>query len=251
MLFGLPGDKPVPADYNGDTFADIAMYRPSTGYWYIWSCTGNGAITSIPFGVVHGHPDTLSDHALEVRNSLKQVLIFLILVLSLVRVNANVERSSSLIVEPDAVSPPELVLQTGHAKAVESLAFAPDRSWLASGSFDNSIRIWDVETGRELRSLTGHTGVIRSIVCSPDGKWLASGSNDKTLRLWNVDTGLETKRFENVDGTVEAVVFSPDGRLIASSGSAGNIILRDSGTGQETERLSGAVGRCACLGVQP
>ena len=165
--------------------------------------------------------------------------------------SAYVERSSSSVGEPDAVSLPELVLQTGHTKAVESLAFGPDKSWLASGSFDNTIRIWDVETGRELRSLTGHSGVITSLVCSLDGKWLASGSNDKTLRLWNVDTGLETKKFENVDGTVETVVFSPDGRLIASSGSAGSIIVRDIASGQETARLMGHTAGVASLAFSP
>jgi WD40 repeat protein len=139
----------------------------------------------------------------------------------------------------DEQSPPELVLQTGHSKAVEAVVFSPDGQWLASGSFDNTVRIWDVETGRELRSLTGHSGVVRSLACSPDGSMLASGSNDKTLRLWNVASGLEVKRFDAGDSTVEAISFSPDGRTIALAGSSGVVMLLDPATGQEIGRLAG------------
>ena len=50
----------------------------------------------------------------------------------------------------------ELVLQTGHAMGVDAMAFSPDGKWLASGSVDNTVRLWEVATGREVRALTGH-----------------------------------------------------------------------------------------------
>ena len=60
---------------------------------------------------------------------------------------------------------------------------------LASGSNDQTVRLWDSHTGECLRLLQGHTGLISSVCFSPDGSVLASGSNDETIRLWDVNTG--------------------------------------------------------------
>ncbi|MCP4372529.1 MAG: hypothetical protein GY797_31150, partial [Deltaproteobacteria bacterium] len=67
---------------------------------------------------------------------------------------------------------------------VRSVAFSPDGKFLASGSYDNTVRLWEVSTGEQLRELTGHSDSVWSVAFSPDGKFLASGSDDKTVRLW-------------------------------------------------------------------
>ncbi len=75
---------------------------------------------------------------------------------------------------------------TGHSDWVLSVAYSPDGRYLASGSYDNTIKIWEVATGKELRNLTGYYLPVNSVVYSPDGRYLASGSGDKTIKIWRV-----------------------------------------------------------------
>jgi WD40 repeat protein len=74
----------------------------------------------------------------------------------------------------------------GHGLAVNSLTFTPDGRGLASASDDNSIRLWNVATGRQGLILHGHTDDVTTIAASPDNMWLASGAKDKTVRLWSI-----------------------------------------------------------------
>jgi WD40 repeat protein len=69
---------------------------------------------------------------------------------------------------------------------VWSVVYSPDGRYLASGSWDKTIKIWEVATGKELRTLTGHSQTVFSVVYSPDGRYLASGSADKTIKIWRV-----------------------------------------------------------------
>ena len=87
--------------------------------------------------------------------------------------------------------------ETGHATSVNSEAFSPDGTQLASGSWDRSIRLWDVSTGQEVRRTEGHSDWDFSVVFSPDGTRLVSRSDDGTIRLRNVATGQELYRLDH------------------------------------------------------
>jgi WD40 repeat protein len=126
---------------------------------------------------------------------------------------------------------PELVVQTGHSETVNSVAFSPDGKTLASGSEDHTIKLWEVTTGRVLRTLTGHSDGVNSVAFSPDGKRLASGGDDKTIKLWDVSTGTELHTLTGLGHWILSVTFSPDGRLLASGNDYGGIELWDVASG--------------------
>jgi ketosteroid isomerase-like protein len=97
-----------------------------------------------------------------------------------------------------------------------SVSFSPDGRSLASGSTDNTIKLWDVASGSELRTLRGHSYYIYSVTFSPNGRYLASGSGDHTIKLWDVASGSELRTLSGDQSWVNSVAFSPDGRYLAS-----------------------------------
>ncbi|BBD59134.1 WD-repeat protein [Nostoc sp. HK-01] len=127
----------------------------------------------------------------------------------------------------------------GHDDSVTSVSFSPDGKTLASGSYDKTIKLWNLETGKEIRTLKGHDNTVRSVNFSPDGKTLASGSSDKTIKLWNLETGKEIRTFKGHDNYVMSVSFSPDGKTLASGSLDKTIKLWNRNTGWDLDALMG------------
>ncbi len=139
----------------------------------------------------------------------------------------------------------------GHSDAVSSVAFSPDGRSALSGSYDKTLKLWDVATGKEIRTFAGHTGWVSSVAFSPDGQTALSGSWDDTLKLWDVATGKELRTFAGHTDWVLSVAFSPDGRTALSGSEDGTLKLWDVATGKEIRAFSGHAGGVASVAFSP
>ena len=127
----------------------------------------------------------------------------------------------------------------GHTDIVWSVAFRPNGVMLASASWDRTIRLWNVNTGRLLHTLTGHTNDIMSVAFSLDGQTLASGSWDGTIRLWNPNNGNLKRTLTGHAGGVASIAFGPDGQTLASGNANWTIQLWDTKTWKLERTLEG------------
>ena len=123
----------------------------------------------------------------------------------------------------------ELVQTLKHAKPVLVVAYSPDGNYLASGSRDGSIRIWEVSSGKAIQTLTGHTYFVLSVAYSPDGQYIASCSKDSTLRVWDATTGKLLHTLKHT-GEMSAVTYLPNGKYLAACSYDGSIIIIDTST---------------------
>ena len=130
----------------------------------------------------------------------------------------------------------------GHTAYLLSVAFSPDGSTLASGSYDRTIRLWDAKTGEPKQTLRGHRDGVTCVAFSPDGSTLASGSWDNYIRLWDADTGQLLRTLEGHTDGVRSVAFSPDGSTLASGSYDRTIRLWDAKTGEPKLTLEGHKG---------
>jgi WD40 repeat protein len=126
------------------------------------------------------------------------------------------------------------------------VAFSPDSKMLVT-YLDRTFRVWDVTTGKELRSFTGHEENMATMVFSPDGRVLCSGGNDSVIRFWDPATGREAFPCTQLDRQIWIVKFSPDGKALATGERSGIIRVFEIKSGREVRQFKGHTGDIRAL----
>jgi WD40 repeat protein len=123
-----------------------------------------------------------------------------------------------------------------HTGDVNTLAWSPDGASVASGSSDNTVRLWDAASGRERHRLEGHSDSVWTMAWSPDGPSLASGSSAKTVQVWDAASGRERHRLEGHAEAIALLAWSSDSRSLAYGATNGEIRLWNDHTGELLDR---------------
>lgn len=119
---------------------------------------------------------------------------------------------------------PKVVLQTGGVSMeinkkvppVTDIDHSPDGKSLVSGGWNNTVRIWDLVAGREIKRLKGHTGFISGVAYSRSGSNIASISNDLTVKIWDAASGREINNISDLKGWMVGVFYLPDDNNLAA-----------------------------------
>ncbi len=167
----------------------------------------------------------------------KKITIF-----SLMALLIGIAVSWLLIMQPSLayllpLTPPEVEeVQIRHSSEIKSVAFSPDGKTALSGSNDKTLKLWNLSTGRVIKTLEVYSN-IESVAFSPDGRTALSGS-DHTVKWWDLSTGRVIKILKGHSSTVYSVAFSPDSKT-ALSGDSHCTRLWNLETGEEIIQMHG------------
>jgi RNA polymerase sigma factor (sigma-70 family) len=140
-----------------------------------------------------------------------------------------------------------------HGGSVHALAFALDGKRIASGGgfSDNAVRLWDVDTGRQVGHFRGHTRLVLAVAFAPDGEALVSVDGDGNIRRWEAATGKELHQVTSPRHAVLAAVFAPDGAYLATAGKDGAVRLWQTASGVQRGPLIGHQGEVRGVAFSP
>ncbi len=176
-----------------------------------------------------------------------------------------------LMLADAAYAPGTRRLFEGHTGPVEGLAISADGQTAISASADETLILWNLETGEAIRRFTGHRDVVHAVALHPDGDWALSASADGTLILWDISAGLNAgmesgdgsgtpapsvyggaaRHFTGHTGEVWCVAIAPDGRTALSGSADHTLILWDLETGEAIRRFSGHEDAVLSVAISP
>jgi WD40 repeat protein len=141
--------------------------------------------------------------------------------------------------------------QGGHEGGMYAVAVAADGQYAVTGGSDNAIKVWDLETGAELRTLRGHTGWIYGVAVTPDGRRVVSVSTDMTVMVWDLQRGTRSHILRGHTDHVNAVAVTLDGRYAVSGSSDSTVRMWDLESGAQVRVLEDHLGRVHAVSVTP
>jgi WD40 repeat protein len=137
----------------------------------------------------------------------------------------------------------------GHSSYVNYLVISPDGNKLVSGSADKKIKIWDLSTGKQVRTLLENSIHVNYFAISPDWQAIATGGPDNTIKIWDFLTGKQIRTISGHTSYVNYLVISFDGKKLASASADNTIKIWDLSTGKELRTLVGHSGWVNTLAI--
>ena len=151
----------------------------------------------------------------------------------------------------DPPGTPLLRTLEGHSDGVAFVAVTPDGKCAVSASFDNTLKVWDLATGRALRTLEGHSASVSGVVVTPDGSRVISASWDNTLKVWELGSGRALRTLEAHSDWVCGVAVTVDGKWAVSASEDTTLKVWDLATGRMLRTLEGHAGGVYGVAVTP
>jgi len=139
---------------------------------------------------------------------------------------------------------------TGHTSWVQAVAITPDGKQAVSASHDETLKVWDLQSGKELKTLTGHTHSVEAVAITPDRKRAVSASWDTSLIVWNLQSGIPRKMLLAHTDSVESVAITPNGQWAVSTSRDKFLILWDLHRDEIITTFKGD-GELLCCAVAP
>lgn len=137
------------------------------------------------------------------------------------------------------------IVQTleGHKELVYNVTHSPDGKYLVSGSFDKSVKLWDLATGKETKTFagpSGHNDLVLTTAFSPDGRTIASGAKDNSIKLWDMPVSGAVRDYAGSTAAVTTEAVTVDGSKLATGQADGIIRLWNTSDGKQLAQLTTA-----------
>ncbi len=145
----------------------------------------------------------------------------------------------------------EIIVQTGNTSGVSRVIFSPAGKFLLSSAVARTLNLWDVETGKEIRSFSDSDDNINTFAFSPDESFFATGGWKGLLKMRNLETGATLWMVKGHSDYVQRIVFSADGKIVATGSSDKTIKIWDAATGREIRTLGGSAEAVTGLAFSP